>query len=207
MPFHVDSPVLPQLSSELWSHLLSHVGHRRPRPRSSFSSTHIHVDSDSDSDVQEGGRLGSNTATVMLASPDFHEVERLLRRFSNVLPEMPLLGGVTQTDAWLETEHEFGALFLGNTVHCRGAVGCVMHGPLAVQHVLVPGFQPAGGKVMTVTQSAGNIIQSVDGRPLDENVSGGCCCTVVLVMLGQGEWNCTLKCCVMHSKVMTLSRC
>lgn len=170
MPFHVDTPALPQLSAQQWSRLLTNVSHRQPRPRSSYSSTHIHVDSDSEEDESSSSTGVNSTATIMLSSPHFTEVERLLQRFSNVLPGMPVLGGVTEQDAWLETEHSFGALFLGGRVFCQGAVGCVMHGPLAVQQLLVPGCQPAAGKVMTVTQVAGNVIMSLDGRPVKDSV-------------------------------------
>lgn len=170
MPFHVDTPALPQLSAQQWSRLLTNVSHRQPRPRSSYSSTHIHVDSDSEEDESASSNTVNSTATIMLSSPHFTEVERLLQRFSNVLPGMPVLGGVTEQDAWLETEHSFGALFLGGRVFCQGAVGCVMHGPLAVQQLLVPGCQPAAGKVMTVTQVAGNVIMSLDGRPIKDSV-------------------------------------
>lgn len=85
----------------------------------SFSSTHIHVDSESDSDSETEASSVNSTAAIMLSSPHFTEVERLLQRFSNVLPGMPVLGGVCEPDAWGETEHSFGALFLGGRVFCN----------------------------------------------------------------------------------------
>jgi small ligand-binding sensory domain FIST len=179
MPFHIDTPALPQLSAQQWGRLLTNVSHRRPRPRSEWSSTHIHVDSDSDNEAESGAgssssRLHNSTATLMLAAPHFTDVERLLQRFSNVLPGMPVLGGVTAPSAWGETEHNYGALFLGSRTFAQGAVGCVMHGPLAVQHLLVPGCRPvAGSRVMTVTANSPADpadILSLDGRPAQDPV-------------------------------------
>lgn len=184
MPFHIDTPALPQLSAEQWGRLLTNVSHRRPRPRSQWSSTHIHVDSDSDSEPESAAdsRPHNSTATLMLSAPHFTDVERLLQRFSNVLPGMPVLGGVTAPSAWGETEHSYGALFLGSRTFAQGAVGCVMHGPLAVQHLLVPGCRPVvGSRVMTVTANSTADpadILSLDGRPAQEPVSGSYCRSV-----------------------------
>jgi hypothetical protein len=181
MPFHIDTPALPQLSAQQWSRLLTHVSHRRPRPRSEYSSTHIHVDSSDESDSDEDASGLPSSATLLLSSPHFTDVERLLQRFSNVLPGMPVLGGVTEHDAWLDTESSWGALFLGGRVFCQGAIGCVMHGPLAVQHLLVQGCQPVpASRVMTVTAAAENYILSLDGAPAQEPVSG--------CWLGIGNW-------------------
>jgi hypothetical protein len=172
MPFHVDTPALPQLSAQQWSRLLTNVSHRRPRPRSEYSSTHIHIDSSDESDSDDAAAGRPSSATLLLSSPHFTDVERLLQRFSNVLPGMPVLGGVTEHDAWLDTESSWGALFLGGRVFCQGAIGCVMHGPLAVQHMLVQGCQPApASKVMTVTAAAENYILSLDGAPAQDPVS------------------------------------
>lgn len=41
MPFHVETPALPQLSAEQWSRLLTNVSHRRPRPRSRWEANVI----------------------------------------------------------------------------------------------------------------------------------------------------------------------
>jgi hypothetical protein len=46
-----------------------------------------------------------------------------------------------------------------------------MHGPLAVQHMLVPGCKPVGSKVMTVTAAAHNYVLSLDGKPAADPVS------------------------------------
>jgi small ligand-binding sensory domain FIST len=187
MPFHAESPALPQLSAEQWSRLLTNISHRRPRPRSRWSSTHIHVDSSSDSDADSQlSSIRDSTAMLMLSAPHFTEVERLLQRFSNVLPGMPVLGGVTEPNAWGETEHSYGALFLGSRTFAQGAVGCVMHGPLAVQHLMVSGCRAVGRGVMTVTAngpSDPSHILSLDGRPAQEPVShcglliGYCTCS------------------------------
>lgn len=197
MPFHVETPALPQLSAEQWSRLLTNVSHRRPRPRSPWSSTHIHVDSSSD-DEDAGApssRLHNSTATLMLSAPHFTDVERLLQRFSNVLPGMPVLGGVTEPNAWGETEHSYGALFLGGRTFAQGAVGCVMHGPFAMQHLLVPGCRPVNSRVMTVTANGPadpSDILSLDGRPAQEPVS---CCSRVPAHAPLILWAAFVGCC------------
>eukprot|EP00879_Flechtneria_rotunda_P024344 GHRR01025803.1.p1 GENE.GHRR01025803.1~~GHRR01025803.1.p1 ORF type:complete len:181 (+),score=42.08 GHRR01025803.1:1067-1609(+) len=80
---------------------------------------------------------------------------------------MPVIGGVTERNAWFDTEHSFGALFCGSSVHSLGAVGCVIKGPLAIRHLVVPGYRPAG-KVMTVTESVQNVVYALDGEPIHE---------------------------------------
>jgi hypothetical protein len=46
-----------------------------------------------------------------------------------------VVGGVTERGAWVESEHDFGALFCGQEVFAGGAVGCIMRGPLSMQQV------------------------------------------------------------------------
>lgn len=48
---------------------------------------------------------------------------------------LQVVGGVTERGAWVDTEHQYGALFCGTDVYCLGAVGCIMQGPLSMQQV------------------------------------------------------------------------
>jgi small ligand-binding sensory domain FIST len=57
-------------------------------------------------------------------------VEDLLRRLRGVLPEAPLLGGITQAAAWGQGASLRGALFLNAETYDQGAVGCLLRGPL-----------------------------------------------------------------------------
>lgn len=46
-----------------------------------------------------------------------------------------VVGGVTERSAWVDTEHQYGALFCGTSVYCLGAAGCLMLGPLTMRQV------------------------------------------------------------------------
>lgn len=48
---------------------------------------------------------------------------------------LQMVGGVTERGAWVESEHDFGALFCNQDVYAGGAVGCIMRGPLSMQQV------------------------------------------------------------------------
>lgn len=79
------------------------------------------------------------------------------------------MGGVTEKDAWIDTENEYGALFCGTDVHCNGAVGVVMQGPLVMRHILLQSGRPAG-RTMIVTEAADNVILALDNRPVHDSV-------------------------------------
>jgi small ligand-binding sensory domain FIST len=105
----------------------------------------------------------------------------LLARLSNTLPGVPVCGGVTEPGAWNDTESTHGAVWVGGggagcQVHVHGAVGCLLHSPLGVRHVLTPGCRPVtGGEVMTVTEAVGSTILALDGRPIHDSVRGRVC--------------------------------
>ena len=85
---------------------------------------------------------------------------------------------MTERDAWTDTEHKYGALFRGGDVFCNGAVGVVMRGPLVLRHIMRQSGR-AAGKVMTVTEAAGNVILALDNQPVHESVSTIHCCVVL----------------------------
>jgi hypothetical protein len=72
LPFHVSEPALPSFTAEQWKQLL-----QKPDPAASSSS----------SSSSEG--LHRNAA-VLLSSPHFVDVEKLLLRLSGALPGMPV---------------------------------------------------------------------------------------------------------------------
>lgn len=219
MPFHVDRPALPQLAGNKWSQLLFHNSqqllqqqqkqqqpgrqsqqqqHQQrhlqtdPKPSSTPSSTLSNSNSPSSSDGSSSSSRSHNVACILLSSPQFTQVEGLLQLLSNTLPCMPVLGGVTEPDAWLDTEHRFGALFLGEEVLCQGAVGCIMQGPLQVKHMLLPGCRPAvDSPVMTVTEADGNVILALDGQPVHQSVSAewGMWCARSGLHVAESGWN------------------
>ncbi|WIA11768.1 hypothetical protein OEZ85_011862 [Tetradesmus obliquus] len=153
LPFHVKEPALPSFTAEQWKELL-----QRPSTSTDGSSS----SSSSSSDAQQ------QNAAILLSSPHFVDVEKFLLRLSAALPGMPMVGGVTERGAWVESEHDFGALFCNQDVYAGGAVGCIMRGPLSMQQVLVPGCRTAGA-VMTVTEAAGNVIFALDDRPVHDS--------------------------------------
>ncbi|KAF6265844.1 hypothetical protein COO60DRAFT_765240 [Scenedesmus sp. NREL 46B-D3] len=167
LPFHVSEPALPSFTTEQWKQLLQRPGPATPAAtNSSRSSSARNTGGGSSSSSSSDG--WQQNAAILLSSPHFVDVEIFLLRLSAALPGMPMVGGVTERGAWVESEHDFGALFCGKDVHAGGAVGCLMRGPLAMQQVLVSGCR-TGGDVMTVTEAAGNVIFALDDRPVHDS--------------------------------------
>ena len=64
-------------------------------------------------------------------------MDELISRIQGLLPAAPLVGGVTQPNAWGTNpwggqRSLRGAVFLNQRTHDEGAVGCFMQGPLKV---------------------------------------------------------------------------
>lgn len=67
------------------------------------------------------------------------QVDELISRIQGALPSAPLVGGVTQPNAWGVNpwggkRSLRGAVFLNQRTYDEGAVGCFMQGPLKVAH-------------------------------------------------------------------------
>ena len=67
----------------------------------------------------------------------FQQVDELISRIQGALPSVPLVGGVTQPNAWgvnpWGAQRSLrGAVFLNQRTYDEGAVGCFMQGPLKV---------------------------------------------------------------------------
>lgn len=76
-------------------------------------------------------------ATLLLASPHFDdELPTFLSRLTNMLPGMPVLGGVTQVG--LGDAQQPGVLFLGSHAFDSGMVGVIMEGPVALTSCRLP---------------------------------------------------------------------
>ena len=65
------------------------------------------------------------------------QVEELLRRLRGVLPDAPLVGGITQPAAWSQGASLRGAVFLNSDTHDQGAVGCLLRGPLRFDQLIL----------------------------------------------------------------------
>jgi small ligand-binding sensory domain FIST len=82
-----------------------------------------------------------------------------------------MVGGVTESDAWLDTENSYGAVFCNHEVHCTGAVGCIFHGPLVMRQMLLPGCRSAGD-IKTITEAVDTVIYRLDDIPVHNSVCG-----------------------------------
>lgn len=85
--------------------------------------------------MQRGSLLSAVWCGRKKGSRPFLQVEDLLRRLRGVLPDAPLIGGVTQPAAWGEGRSLRGAVFLNSATHDEGAVGCLMRGPLRMDQL------------------------------------------------------------------------
>eukprot|EP00775_Hariotina_reticulata_P003916 gene3916-4170_t len=172
LPFHVSKPSLPSFSAEEWAMLLQ----QQQQEGKSGSSTYERAGS------QQAGAAdaASHNSAIVLSTPFFFEVQEFLQRLGNILPGMPaaahllpslnqIVGGVTEKDAWLDTENSYGALFCNQEVHCTGAVGCIFHGPLVMRQMLLPACRPAGD-IMTVTESDETVVYKLDEVPVHNSV-------------------------------------
>ena len=76
---------------------------------------------------------GNLSAPILLC----RQVDELISRIQGALPSVPLVGGVTQPNAWGVNpwggqRSLRGAVFLNQRTYDEGAVGCFMQGPLKV---------------------------------------------------------------------------
>ena len=78
-----------------------------------------------------------------------------------------VIGGVTEPNAWVDTEHNFGALFMRDKVVATGAVGAFLRGPLTLTQLTAPSYRPVGSPAR-VTSAAGNLILGLDGAAVHE---------------------------------------
>ena len=126
--------------------------------------------------VEGGGALAGMpdlegaAGVILLADPYSFPTDPVLRFLSEMVPMVPLLGGLASA----RTADDGGALFLGDEVHSDGAVGVRFDG-VEVLPCVSQGAAPVGPE-LTITAAEGNIIAELAGRPaldkLRETIEG-----------------------------------
>lgn len=100
------------------------------------------------------------SAWLLFADPFTLDAERLLDVLSGSYPETPLMGGMASGETQVRRTH----LFLDGRVHEHGAVALAVGGPLTIRSIVSQGCSPIG-QPWTITDTQGQIIQSIAGRP------------------------------------------
>ena len=126
--------------------------------------------------VEGGGALAGMpdfegaAGVVLLADPYSFPTDPVLRFLSQMVPMVPLLGGLASA----RTADDEAALFLGDEVLGEGAVGVRFDG-VEVLPCVSQGAAPVGPE-LTITAAEGNLISELAGRPaldkLRETIDG-----------------------------------
>ena len=103
--------------------------------------------------------LEGASAAVLLADPYSFPTDQLLRGLGDRAPGVPVLGGVSSA----RTLDGDAALFCGEEVHARGAVGLRLEG-VDVVPCVSQGAAPVGPE-MTITAADGHVIHELAGVP------------------------------------------
>ena len=165
IPFHTEDASLPaQITPAQWGELMNVAGGLRrrdevPTPPGSEGMT-------TEGGEGAGGNVGGRPATggradetvgmVVLSDPNFAEVDDLLRRMHDLLPQSKLVGGVVHTD---------GAFFLGpRTIPSRGASGLILKGRFGMEVHNLHSCRPVGPP-MTMTRGKEDHVMDLDDRP------------------------------------------
>ena len=101
----------------------------------------------------------AGSSVIMLADPFSFPTDGVLDGLARVAPAVPVLGGLASG----RTSDGQAALFLGDEVHSRGAVGVVLE-DVAMVPCVSQGAAPLG-REMTITAADGNVIRELAGRP------------------------------------------
>jgi small ligand-binding sensory domain FIST len=121
---------------------------------------HATVHGEADSGVLEGlPELGSGAALIMLSDPYSFPTDAVLDGIAREAPGVPVLGGLSSARL------PFGgaALFAGDAVRDRGAVGVCLNG-VELLPCVSQGAAPLG-REMTITAAQDNVIHELAGRP------------------------------------------
>ena len=108
--------------------------------------------------------LESSSGVIMLSDPFSFPTDGVLAALSDHAPAVPVLGGISSA----RTPAEQGALFFGDEVRERGAVGANFEG-VEMLPCVSQGAAPVGREV-TITAAEGNVIHELAGRPALETV-------------------------------------
>jgi small ligand-binding sensory domain FIST len=125
---------------------------------------HAGVSADGALEVEGVPAVSSASGAIVVSDPYSFPTDALLSRFASEAPAMPVLGGIASA----RTSEGEGALFLGEEVVTRGAVGVVLEG-IDVRPCVSQGAAPIGREV-TITAGEGNVIHELAGRPALETV-------------------------------------
>ncbi len=101
---------------------------------------------------------------ILLSDPYSFPTDGVLAGLADLAPAVPVLGGLASG----RTPRETAALFLGEEVRERGAVGVVLDGVEMIPCVS-QGAAPLG-RELTITAAEGNVIQELAGRPAIESI-------------------------------------
>jgi small ligand-binding sensory domain FIST len=120
-------------------------------------------------DGDEGVLIGlpecsPDAGLILLSDPSSFPTDAVLSGLSDVAPGVPVVGGLASG----RTRRETAALFLGEEVRDRGAVGVVLEGVEMIPCVS-QGAAPLG-RELTITAAEGNVIQELAGRPAIESI-------------------------------------
>ncbi|HEX8104453.1 MAG TPA: FIST N-terminal domain-containing protein [Solirubrobacteraceae bacterium] len=120
--------------------------------------------------VEGGGALAGMpdlegaAGVILLADPYSFPTDPVLRFLSDMVPMVPLLGGLASA----RTPEGTGALFYGDEVLGEGAVGVRFDG-VEVLPCVSQGAAPVGPE-LTITAAEGNVISELAGRPALEKL-------------------------------------
>ncbi len=103
--------------------------------------------------------LDGAAGVILLADPFSFPTDPVLRFLSEMVPMVPLVGGVASAG----TTEDAGALFYGDEVLTEGAVGVRFDG-VEVLPCVSQGATPVGPE-LTITAAEGNVISELAGRP------------------------------------------
>ena len=108
--------------------------------------------------------LESSSGVIMLSDPFSFPTDGVLAALSDHAPAVPVLGGISSA----RTPAEQGALFFGDEVRERGAVGANFEG-VEMLPCVSQGAAPVGREI-TITAAEGNVIYELAGRPALETL-------------------------------------
>ncbi|MEV5411506.1 FIST N-terminal domain-containing protein [Thermopolyspora sp. NPDC052614] len=115
-------------------------------------------------------READDRAAILLADPYSFPTDAFVERSSQVLGDLPLIGGLANG---LQGRGSV-RLFADGEVHTEGAIGVLLGGPINVDTVVSQGCRPIG-QTMVVTAAEDNLLLELAGQPalarLEELVS------------------------------------